>query len=128
MTDLGSVKAVNTTGKVNLATELGAIKFTAPKDLAAGDIELFSKMGDIELIAPRDLSARLEVENKMGSIKSDLPLKVNKKDMFKRSAKATFGTGQGSIRMRTNMGSIRLKWQPSPEEVPISKPSDTAKL
>jgi hypothetical protein len=129
MTDLGSLKAVDTTGKINLATDLGGIKFTAPKDLAGGDIELFTKMGDIELVAPKDLSARLEVETKMGSIKNDdLQLKVNKVDMFKRKAEGTIGTGQGSIRMQTDMGNIRLKWQSSTEEVSIPKFEDSAKL
>ncbi len=124
MTDLGSVKAVNTTGKINLASDLGSIKFTAPKDLADGEVELFAKMGDIELIAPRDLSANLEAETKMGSIKyNDLRLKVNKVDMFKTKAEGTLGTGQGLIRMHTDMGSIHLKWQSTPEEVPAPKPS-----
>lgn len=124
MTDLGSLKVVNTTGKINLSTDLGGIKFIAPKDLAEGEIELFTKMGDIELIAPKDLSASLEVETKMGSIKyDDFQLKVNKIDMFKRKAEGAIGTGQGSIRMHTDMGSIRLKWQSVPEEAPVPKPS-----
>jgi len=130
MTDLGSLKAVNITGKINLATDLGSIKFTAPKDLADGEIELFTKMGDIELIAPRELSAKLEAETKMGSIKSDLPMNVNKMDMFQTKAEGTLGTGQDLIRTHTDMGSIHLKWLPSPEAVPTPKPepSDATKL
>ena len=123
-TDLGSLKAVNTSGKIHLFADLGGIKFVAPKDLADGEIELFTKMGDIELIAPRELSARLEAETKMGSIKyNDFQLKVNKMDMFKRKAEGTIGTGQGSIHMQTDMGSIHLKWQSVPEEAPVPKPS-----
>lgn len=122
-TDLGSVKAVNTTGNINLSTDLGGVKFIAPKDRVVGEIELFTKMGDIEVVASKDLSARIEAENKMGSIKSDFPLKVNKIDMFKRKAEGTVGTGEGSIRMQTDMGNIRLKWQTEPEEIPVPKPS-----
>ena len=119
LTDLGSVKAVNTTGNMNLASDLGGIKFTAPKDLAAGQIELFTKMGDIEFIAPRDLSTKLQAETKMGSIKSDLPLKVTEIDMFKRKAEGTLGEGGSSVRMQTDMGTILLKWLPSPEETEL---------
>ncbi|MFC1637372.1 DUF4097 family beta strand repeat-containing protein, partial [Planctomycetota bacterium] len=106
--NLGSIKAVNTTG----------------------NLDLFAKMGDIEFMAPKDLSAKLQVENKMGSIKSDLPLNVNKVDMFRRTAEGTIGAGLGRIRMHTDMGNIRLKWLPSPEVVPTPKPSpaDAAKL
>jgi beta-lactamase regulating signal transducer with metallopeptidase domain len=130
LTDLGSLKVVNTTGNINLATDLGGIKFTAPKDLAAGDLNLATKMGDIEFIAPRDMSATIRAETKMGSIKSDLPLKVTEIDMFKRKAEGTMGTGKGNIRLHTDMGSIRLKWQPSPGVVPTPKPlpSDAEKL
>ena len=43
----------------------------------------------------------------------ELPLEINKSDMFKRTAEGTIGTGQASIKMATDMGKIKLKWQPS---------------
>ena len=111
VTDLGSVKAVNTAGDVNLSTDLGGVEFIAPKGLTGGDVKLATNMGDIKFTAPKDLSAKLQVETKMGSIESDLPLEVNKTDMFKRNAEGTIGAGQANINIATDMGSIRLKWQ-----------------
>jgi len=124
VSNMGKVELINLRGKIKATTHLGSIKAVN----TTGNLDLFAKMGDIEFMAPKDLSAKLQVENKMGSIKSDLPLNVNQVDMFKRTAEGTFGAGLGRIRMHTDMGSIRLKWQPPPEEVPISKPSDAAKL
>jgi hypothetical protein len=49
----------------------------------------------------------------MGSIESELPLQVKKLDMFKTNAQGTIGTGQATIKMATDMGSINLKWQAS---------------
>jgi hypothetical protein len=113
VTNLGSVKAVNTSGNVNLRTDLGKVEFIAPKDMTGGEVKLVTNMGDIEFTAPKDLSAKFQVETKMGSIKSELPLQVSRPDMFKRNAGGTIGTGQASIKMATDMGSINLKWQPS---------------
>ncbi len=116
VTNLGSVKAVNTSGNVNLRTDLGKVEFIAPKDIAGGDVKLVTNMGDIEFTAPKDLSAKFQVETKMGSIKSDLPLQVSKPDMFKSNAEGTIGTGQASIKMATDMGNISLKLQPLSED------------
>lgn len=119
VSDMGKVELLNLNGQIKAVTNMGSIKAVH----TTGNLDLFAKMGDIEFMAPRDLSARLQVENKMGSIKSELPLNVSKVDMFKSTAEGTLGTGKGNIRIHTDMGSIRLKWQPVPEEVPISKPS-----
>lgn len=87
VTNLGSIKAVNTTGDIDLVTNLGDIKFFAPKDI----------------------SAKFRVRTNMRSIKSDLPLEVSKSGMFKRNAEGTIGAGQGSIRLTTDLGSVRVK-------------------
>jgi beta-lactamase regulating signal transducer with metallopeptidase domain len=116
VTNMGSVKAVNTAGNVNLSTDLGNVEFIAPKNLAGGDVKLATNLGDIKFTAPRDLSARLQVQTKMGSINSDLPLEINKSDMFKRTTEGAIGAGQASIKMAAEMGSISLKWQPSSQD------------
>jgi hypothetical protein len=113
VTNLGNVKAANTSGNINLRTDLGKVEFIAPKDMTAGDVTLFSKMGDIVFTAPSDLSAKLQAESKMGEIKSELPLEINKSDMFKRTTEGTIGAGGATINMYTGMGKINLKWQSS---------------
>ncbi|TSA54765.1 MAG: hypothetical protein D4R45_03530 [Planctomycetaceae bacterium] len=106
-TDLGNIEISNLEGNVKAVTDLGSIKAVN----TTGNIELFTKLGDIEFIAPKNLSAKLQAQTKMGSIKSDLPLNIDKTDMFKRKAEGTIGTGQDSIRLTTDMGSIRIGTQ-----------------
>lgn len=113
-TNMGSVELYELEGKIKAATNMGSIKAVN----TTGDVELFTKMGSIEFIAPKDLSAKLNAQTKMGSIKSDLPLEVNQSDMFRKSAQGTVGTGQGNIRLTTDMGSINVKWQSVNQESP----------
>jgi beta-lactamase regulating signal transducer with metallopeptidase domain len=110
-TELGSVELRDLKGRIKAVTNLGGIKAVN----TTGDIELVTNMGSIEFIAPKDLSAKLSVRTKMGSIKSDLPLEINKSGMFKKGAQGTIGAGQGNIRMSTDMGSIHLKWHSPPQ-------------
>jgi hypothetical protein len=110
-TDLGNIELSNLKGTVKAASDLGSIKAVN----TTGEIELFTKMGKIEFIAPKNLSAKLKAQTKMGEIESELPLEINKSDMFKRTAEGTIGTGQANIKMATDMGKISLKWQPSPQ-------------
>jgi beta-lactamase regulating signal transducer with metallopeptidase domain len=116
VTNLGNMKAVDTAGNVNLHTDLGNVEFIAPKDMAGGDVKLVTNLGNIEFTAPKELSAKLQAQAKMGEIKSELPLKINKPDMFKRTTEGTIGSGQANISMTTNMGKVNLKWQSSSQD------------
>jgi DUF4097 and DUF4098 domain-containing protein YvlB len=115
-TKMGRIDLYDLKGKTKVATDMGAIKAVN----STGDLNLFTKMGAIEFIAPKNLSAKLSVLTKMGSIKSDLPLEIQKSDMFQKRAQATLGTGQANIRMITNMGSVKLRWYSAAEDAPIS--------
>jgi len=110
-TDLGNIEISNLKENIKAVTDLGSIKAVN----TTGNVELFTKMGSIEFIAPKNLSAKFNIQNKMGSIESELPLQVSKPDMFKRTAEGTIGTGQANIKMATDMGKINLKWLPSPQ-------------
>jgi len=107
-TNLGNVELWNLRGKIKAVSDLGSVKAIN----TTGDLELFTKMGEIVFTVPKDLSAKLRAETKMGSIKSDLPLTIVKKDMFKRTAEGTIGSGRDTIRMTTNMGSIKISNKP----------------
>lgn len=114
-TKMGRVDLYDLKGKIKVVTDMGAIKAVN----TTGDLDLLTKMGAIEFIAPKKLSAKLNVQTKMGSIKSDLPLSIHQHDMFRKSGQATLGTGQGNVRMTTNMGSINLKWYTPAEDSPV---------
>ena len=103
-TELGNVELWNLRGKIKAVSDLGSVKAIN----TSGDLELFTQMGEIVFTPPKDLSAKLRAETQMGSIKSDLPITITKKDMFKRTAEGTIGSGRDTIRMTTNMGSITI--------------------
>ncbi|MBN2316716.1 MAG: DUF4097 family beta strand repeat protein [Sedimentisphaerales bacterium] len=107
-TELGNVELWNLRGKIKAVSDLGSVRVIN----TSGDLELFTKMGEIVFTPPKDLSARLQAETRMGSIQSDLPLTITKKDMFKRTAEGTIGFGRDTIRMTTNMGSITISNNP----------------
>jgi len=111
-TDLGNIEISNLQGNVKAVTDLGSIKAVN----TTGNIELFTNLGNIEFIATKSLSAKLKAQTKMGEIESELPLEIDRSDMFKRSAEGTIGSGQASIKMATDMGKISLKWQPSSQD------------
>ena len=113
-TNMGSVELYDLEGKIKAVTDMGSVKAAN----TTGDVDLFTKMGSIEFVAPKDLSAKLFAQTKMGSIESDLPLEISKPDMFRKSAEGALGTGKGNIRMTTDMGSIRLKWQSPSQDSP----------
>ena len=111
-TKMGRVELYDFEGKIKAVTDMGAIKAVN----TTGDVDLLTRMGSIEFIAPKDLSAKVNIQTKMGSIKSDLPVEIDQSDMFRKSAQGTFGTGQGNIRINTDMGSISLKWNSPPPD------------
>ena len=108
-TNMGKIEIYNFQGNIKAITNMGAIKAVN----TTGQIDLFTKMGAIEYIAPKNLSAKFNIQNKMGSIESELPLEIDRSDMFKRNAQGTIGTGRDNIKMATDMGKINLKWQSS---------------
>jgi len=111
-TEMGNIELSNLEGRIKAATKMGSIKAVN----STGGIELVTNLGDIEFVAPKNLSAKLQAQTKMGEIESELPLEIDRSDMFKRTAEGTIGTGQASIKMATDMGKINLKWQPSSQD------------
>lgn len=110
-TDMGSIELLNLERQIKAVTDMGSIKAVN----TTGNLELTTRMGSIDFAAPKDLSARLLADTKMGSIKSELPLDIDQSDMFKKKAEGTIGTGQANIRLHTDMGSVRLRWQSASE-------------
>ncbi len=109
-TNMGRIELLNLKGKIKAVTNMGSIKAV---DIS-GDVELTTNMGDIDFVASSDISAKFKAYTNMGSIESELPLDIDMSDMMKRKAEGTVGSGEGSIRLITDMGKINIKWPPSP--------------
>jgi len=106
-TDVGSIEINNLKERIKGLTNVGSIKVAN----VMGDIQLTTKVGDIDFVAHKDLSAKIQATTKVGSIKSELPLEINKIDFTSSTARGTIGSGEKNIRLTTEVGKIRITKQ-----------------
>jgi hypothetical protein len=107
-TDVGTITCRGLRGKVDLQTNVGDIKAEyAPDAPAAISVDASSNVGNVELEGPAEISAKVAAETNVGSIHSDRPLTVS--GSLKQSIRASLGSGEGGISLRTNVGSIRIQ-------------------
>jgi len=88
-----------------IETGSGGIKVDVAKDVHILSLE--SGSGDIIVSLPRDVGAKISAETGSGGIDTDLPLKVTVRKRNELSG--TIGDGNGSIRIETGSGDVRIK-------------------
>lgn len=78
-------------------------------DAASGlcNVDITTNVGSIEIATPARLSAQVSASTNVGSIETDKPMTVV--GTVGKSVKGTIGAGEGRIRLKTNVGSIRIK-------------------
>jgi hypothetical protein len=125
-TNVGDIRTVGFTGRVEARTNVGSVVCTGLRDRAdlrtdVGDIraeyasdapaalsvDASTNVGNVELVAPQEVSARVAAETNVGSIHSDRPLTVS--GSLKQSIRASLGNGDGQVNLRTNVGSVRIR-------------------
>jgi len=108
ITNVGRVICTGLHGSVDLTTEVGDIRAEyAPDAPAAIHVDASTNVGSIELAGPKDISAKLTAEANVGAIDTDRPLTVT--GHLKESIRASLGSAEGRISLRTNVGSIRIR-------------------
>jgi beta-lactamase regulating signal transducer with metallopeptidase domain len=115
-TSVGSIKINGLEEQIKCVTNVGSIKAVN----IIGEIQLKTKVGDIEFVAQKDLSAKIQAITKVGSIKSDFPLEINKKDIVASTAVGNIGSGEKNILLVTEVGKIyiRKRTQKSSDDSP----------
>ena len=109
ITHNGSITVRQASGDANLKTHNGSVKaFYAESASPVSNISIVTSNGSIELEAPPDLSARIEASTHNGSINTDLPITLTGK-VSKSRLVGTIGSGEGSLRLETHNGSIRIR-------------------
>ena len=88
--DVGDIRAAYT------ADAPAALEFSAATDV-----------GGIEFTGPKEISAHLTAQTNVGDIHTNRPLTV--RGRMNRSVRAALGSGDGQIRLRTNVGSIKIR-------------------
>jgi hypothetical protein len=106
--NVGSVICRRVVADLNAKSNVGSIEVeyadTAP---AACNAEMTTNVGSIEFAAPPQLSAQVNASTNIGSIKTAKPITVVGK--VGKSMKGTIGSGEGKVRLTTNIGSIEIK-------------------
>ncbi len=112
--DVGAVQLRDVRGQIKVKANVGGIK----TDNVRGDLNLETNVGDIDFIAPDDLSARLTATTSIGGIKTDLPVQVHSAGnprpggtnmSLGNTAAGTLGDGEGTVNLKSNVGSISLR-------------------
>ncbi|MEN6574845.1 MAG: DUF4097 family beta strand repeat-containing protein [Phycisphaerales bacterium] len=107
-TSVGAIACTGLRGDVDLHTNVGDIRAEYASDApAAIEVDASANVGAIELAGPQETSASLTAEANVGSIDTDRPLTVT--GHLKQSIRASLGSAEGRISLRTNVGSIRIR-------------------
>ena len=106
--NVGSIFCRQIIGNVYVTSNVGSVEVeyedAAP---AALDIDITTNVGSIELVVPPQLSAQVSASTNVGSVNTDKPITVVGK--VGKSISGTMGSGEGRVRLKTNVGSIQIK-------------------
>ncbi len=92
------------TSRVNLDTGSGSVLLSLTDDVSEVNVDTGS--GDITLRIPPALGATLRVETGSGGVRTDVPLRLLRRDGD--TLEGVIGDGRGRIALETGSGSIRL--------------------
>src|SRR5262249_2845663 len=106
--DNGRIEIRGTRSPTRAHTSNGAIDVEgAPEDRAA-QVGLGTSNGAIALRLPESVSARLEADTSLGRIEIDPPGSARFNGR-RNHLEAVLGEGEGTVRLRTSNGSIRIR-------------------
>ena len=135
--EVGDIRLAGLRGELDASNRVGAIRAA---DIS-GQVALNVEVGGIDFVVPQDLSAKVQAKAELGGVQSDLPLEFVKSDglAMGHSASGTIGGGEGTISLKTKMGSIhirskaagsaqgeRSRREPRPEPKPQPRPAPQA--
>jgi beta-lactamase regulating signal transducer with metallopeptidase domain len=107
-TNVGRVDCDDTTSSVDIKTKVGDVKLSYADDApAACNAQIETNVGKVFFKGPARMSAAITAEAKLGSIQTDLPLKVQV-EMMSQKAEGTIGDGAGKVTIKSNVGAITL--------------------
>ncbi len=106
--NVGSIFCKQVIGDIDLTSNVGSVEVEyADAAPAACNATIMTNVGSIEFVAPAQLSAQVNASTNVGSVKTDKPITVVGK--VGKSVNGTIGAAEGRVRLKTNVGSIRIK-------------------
>ncbi len=107
-TNVGAVACMGLRGDIDLHTNVGDVRADyVPEAPAAVNVALATDVGAIEFSGPKEISAHVTATTNVGDINTDRSITVT--GSVKRSLRGTLGKGEGQINLHTNVGSIRIR-------------------
>ena len=129
--EVGGVFLRSVKGRIKVKTNVGTI---ATENIR-GDIDLEANVGDVQFIAPDGLSAKVTASTSIGSIESDLPIRIQGPGpsggqgfhiSMGSKAAGTLGNGEGTVNLKANVGSISIQSQAAAKKAVKIKKLPTA--
>jgi hypothetical protein len=103
----GPVTCEEISGNLHVKVNSGDVKVRyAEAAPSVCNVSISTNNGDIDITGPVDFSAMVEAKTMVGAIETDLPLTVKRAGGSKASGK--IGKGEGKLRLRTTIGSIKI--------------------
>ncbi len=124
--DVGAVLLRDVQGQIKVKSNVGEVK----TENVRGDIELETNVGNVDFIVPDDPSAKVSAVTNMGSIRSDFGIQIVSTNMAGqgkmhvptgKTATCTLGAGEGTVKLKSNIGSISIRSKDSCTSPPGSR-------
>ncbi len=107
-TNVGAVDCAGLRGPADLHTNVGDIRVEYASDApAALNVTAGTDVGDIEFRGPPQISAHLAASTNVGAIDTSRPITIT--GTVGHSLRASLGSGEGQVSLRTNVGAIRIR-------------------
>ena len=105
--NVGSIICKQVLADIELEANVGSVEVKyAQAATAACNAEVTTNVGSIEFTGPPELSAQVDASTNVGSIKTAHPITIVGK--IGKSINGKIGSGEGRIRLKTNVGSIEI--------------------
>jgi hypothetical protein len=105
----GDVKVRDAVGIVNARSASGDVEVEIVRLEGSGNMEFKSASGDVTVQAPANLDANVDMSTFSGSIRSDFPIQINKREHGTGStARGQIGGGSRQLRLSSASGNINL--------------------
>jgi DUF4097 and DUF4098 domain-containing protein YvlB len=106
--NVGSISCRQVNGDIAVTSNVSSVDVEYVNTArAACSIDITTNVGSIDLVAPPQWSAQVSASTNVGSVKTDRPIAVVGK--VGKSINGTVGSGEGKVRLKTNVGSIHIR-------------------
>ncbi|HYO91862.1 MAG TPA: DUF4097 family beta strand repeat-containing protein [Pyrinomonadaceae bacterium] len=105
----GDMRVRNVTGTVSAKSASGDVEVQITRLEGTGNMEFMSASGDVRVSAPADLDGRVHLSSATGSLRTDFPLQVEKREYGPgERASGQLGGSSRSLRLSSATGNVSL--------------------